>query len=66
MWAWQIYFYALATKVGVTLNACLLMYLLRNKTENAVQARKMLACAIMPPPVAKEVFEIQWKRLRGG
>ena len=66
VWTWQIYFYALATKVGVTLNACLLMYLLRNKTENAVQAHKMLACAIMPPPVAKEVFEIQWKRLREG
>ena len=66
VWTWQIYFYALATKVGVTLNACLLMYLLRNKTDNAVQAHKMLACAIMPPPVAKEVFEIQWKRLRDG
>ncbi len=66
VWTWQIYFYALATKVGVTLNACLLMYLLRKKTENAVQAHKMLACAIMPPPVAKEVFEIQWKRLREG
>ena len=66
VWTWQIYFYALATKVGVTLNACLLMYLLRNKTDNAVQAHKMLACAIMPPPVAKEVFEIQWKRLREG
>ena len=66
VWTWQIYLYALATKVGVTLNACLLMYLLRNKTDNAVQAHKMLACAIMPPPVAKEVFEIQWKRLRDG
>lgn len=66
VWTWQIYFYALATKVGVTLNACLLMYLLRSKTGNAVQAHKMLACAIMPPPVAKEVFEIQWKRLREG
>ena len=66
VWTWQIYFYALATKIGVTLNACLLMYLLRSKTDNAVQAHKMLACAIMPPPVAKEVFEIQWKRLREG
>jgi hypothetical protein len=38
---------------------------LRVKSENAIQAHKMLACSIMPPPVAREVFAVQWWGLRG-
>ena len=36
------------------------------KSENAIRAHKMLACSIMPPPVAKEIFGIQWQRIREG
>ena len=66
VWTWQIYLYAIATTVGVSLNAIVLMQLLIEKTENAIAAHKMLACSIMPAPVAKEVFELQWTRLRDG
>ena len=66
VWLWQIYVYAIATVIGVTLNACVLMHLCISKSTNAIEAHKALACAIMPPPVAKEVFEVQWKRLKEG
>jgi class 3 adenylate cyclase len=66
VWSWQVYLYAIATSLGVTANAIILMQLLREKSENAIRAHKMLACSIMPPPVAKEVFEIQWQRIREG
>ena len=66
VWTWQVYLYAIATSLGVTVNGIVLMQLLREKSENAIRAHKMLACSIMPPPVAKEVFEIQWQRIRDG
>ena len=66
VWAWQVYLYAIATSLGVTANGIILMQLLREKSENAIRAHKMLACSIMPPPVAKEIFEIQWQRIREG
>lgn len=66
VWMWQVYLYAIATSLGVTANGLILMQLLREKSENAIRAHKMLACSIMPPPVAKEVFEIQWQRIREG
>ena len=65
-WTWQIYMYYVATLVGVTANGVILMTMLNAKSENAIQAHKMLACSIMPPPVAKEVFELQWSRLQEG
>ena len=66
VWAWQVYLYAIATSLGVTANGIILMQLLIEKSENAIRAHKMLACSIMPPPVAKEIFEIQWQRIRDG
>ena len=65
-WTWQIYMYYVATLIGVTANGVILMAMLQEKSENAIQAHKMLACSIMPPPVAKEVFELQWSRLQEG
>ena len=66
VWIWQIYLYAIATTLGVTMNAVILMHMLRMKIDNAIKAHKMLACSIMPPPVAKEVFDMQWNRLQKG
>ena len=54
VWAWQVCLYAIATSLGVTANGIILMQLLREKSENAIRAHKMLACSIMPPPVAKK------------
>ena len=65
-WTWQIYMYYVATLMGVTANGVILMTMLNEKSTNAIQAHKMLACSIMPPPVAKEVFELQWSRLQEG
>lgn len=65
-WPWQIYMYYVATLMGVTANGVILMTMLNEKSTNAIQAHKMLACSIMPPPVAKEVFELQWSRLQEG
>ena len=65
-WTWQIYMYYVATLMGVTANGVILMTMLIEKSTNAIQAHKMLACSIMPPPVAKEVFELQWSRLQEG
>jgi class 3 adenylate cyclase len=65
-WTWQIYMYYVATLMGVTANGVILMTMLTEKSTNAIQAHKMLACSIMPPPVAKEVFELQWSRLQEG
>ena len=65
-WTWQIYMYYVATLMGVTANGVILMTMLQEKSANAIQAHKMLACSIMPPPVAKEVFELQWSRLQEG
>lgn len=65
-WPWQIYLYYVATLLGVAANGVILMKMLQEKSENAIHAHKMLACSIMPPPVAKEVFELQWSRLQEG
>lgn len=65
-WPWQIYMYYVATLLGVAANGVILMKMLQEKSENAIHAHKMLACSIMPPPVAKEVFELQWSRLQEG
>ena len=65
-WTWKIYVYYVATLMGVTANGVILMTMLQEKSANAIQAHKMLACSIMPPPVAKEVFELQWSRLQEG
>lgn len=46
--------------------AALLMSMLNKKVDNVIQAHKMLACSMMPPPIAKEVFDVQWTRLRKG
>ena len=66
VWDWQIYLYYVATLLGVTTNGVILMKMLNEKSNNAIHAHKMLACSIMPPPVAREVFEAQWTRLREG
>jgi hypothetical protein len=40
VWPWQIFFYAIATTLGVTMNAMLLVHLMKNKIDNAIQARR--------------------------
>jgi len=66
VWTWQVHMYCVATLLGVTANGLILLRMLTEKSENAIHAHKTLACSIMPPPVAREVFEQQWHRLREG